>query len=140
MGRHHDDDAGIGDIVSRLTRRALRRPELGSLAGGSQGSLCRAPLPEEVALFREIAEREPPTAPVHEFWAVIGRDGGKDSVASAIATVEAVGDHREFLRSGEIATELVNAGRKSVSLRHRGASRSEAKTVLCFRNIPCSMA
>ena len=33
-------------------------------------------------LFRTIAEREPPRKPVRECWFVIGRRGGKDSVAS----------------------------------------------------------
>jgi hypothetical protein len=39
---------------------------------------------DERDFFREIAEREPPTKQVKEFWAVVGRGDGKDSVASFV--------------------------------------------------------
>jgi hypothetical protein len=45
---------------------------------------------EEEALFREVAERDPPVRQVRELWCAVGRGGGKDSVASAIATVAAL--------------------------------------------------
>ncbi len=45
---------------------------------------------EETALFREVAERDPPVKQVRELWCKIGRGGGKDLVASAIATVAAL--------------------------------------------------
>jgi hypothetical protein len=46
--------------------------------------------PAEEMLFREVAERDPPTRPVKELWACVGRSGGKDSVASAIAVTAAL--------------------------------------------------
>jgi hypothetical protein len=39
---------------------------------------------EERDLFHAIAEREPPTKPVSEFWAIVGRGGGKDSMATFV--------------------------------------------------------
>ena len=60
----------------------------------------------ELALFREVAEREPPGRPVRELWCKVGRRGGKDSVASAIATCAALGDYRSYLLLGERATVL----------------------------------
>ena len=60
----------------------------------------------ELALFREVAERDPPTERVRELWVIAGRWSGKDSVASAIATVAATGDYREHLRPGERATVM----------------------------------
>lgn len=45
---------------------------------------------EEGALFREVAERDPPAAQVKELWCKVGRSGGKDAIASAIATVSAL--------------------------------------------------
>jgi len=59
--------------------------------------------PRELELFREVAERDPPLSPVSELWCIIGRGGGKDSVASAIATVAALGTN-DFLRPGEVGT------------------------------------
>ena len=59
--------------------------------------------PRELELFHEVAEREPPMAPVQELWAIAGRGGGKDAIASAIATVAALG-HNDFLRPGEVGT------------------------------------
>jgi hypothetical protein len=40
---------------------------------------------EERDFFRTIAEREPPERPVKELWIIVGRRGGKDSIASVIA-------------------------------------------------------
>jgi hypothetical protein len=44
----------------------------------------------ELAVFRSVAEREPPKKPVSEAVFVIGRGGGKDSVASLIASCIAI--------------------------------------------------
>ncbi|HUB48348.1 MAG TPA: hypothetical protein VMB73_25510 [Acetobacteraceae bacterium] len=60
--------------------------------------------PDEVALFREVADRDPPTRRVRELWVVAGRRAGKDSIASAIATVASLDDYSAFLRTGERAT------------------------------------
>lgn len=61
---------------------------------------------EELALFHEVAERDPPKRPVREFWVVAGRRAGKDSAASAIATTMSLADYRKFLRPGERASIL----------------------------------
>lgn len=61
----------------------------------------------DLARFRELAQRDPPAGRVRELWLAIGRRGGKDSAASAIATYAAVfGDFARYLRPGERATIL----------------------------------
>lgn len=61
---------------------------------------------EELMLFREVAERDPPRRQVRELWAIVGRRGGKDSIASAIAATLSLGDYRPYLRPGERASVL----------------------------------
>jgi hypothetical protein len=64
----------------------------------------------EIETFRSIAERDPPTAPVSEAVFIIGRGGGKDSVATSIATNIAVNfDPRGKLRPGEKAVVMLLA-------------------------------
>lgn len=79
------------------------------------------PLDEaELALFREVAERDPPAKRVRELWAIAGRRSGKDSIASAIATVAATGDYRAHLRPGERATVMCLAcDREQARIVHR---------------------
>src|SRR5215472_17147456 len=56
----------------------------------------------ETALFKSVAgDRNPPTRQVRELWVIAGRRSGKDSIASAIATVPAVRDYKPYLRPGE---------------------------------------
>jgi hypothetical protein len=43
----------------------------------------------EIEFFRTIAERDPPKTRVREIWVVVGRRGGKDSIASLIAAYSA---------------------------------------------------
>jgi hypothetical protein len=63
--------------------------------------------------FRLLAEREPPPGRVREAFFAIGRRGGKDSIASAIAVHAAVfGDFARFLRPGERPVVLVVAATK----------------------------
>jgi phage terminase large subunit-like protein len=58
----------------------------------------------EIGRFRELAGRDPPERRVRELWLAIGRRGGKDSSAAAIAAYLAVyGDFQRFLRRGEKA-------------------------------------
>jgi hypothetical protein len=59
--------------------------------------------PEQLAAFREVAERDPPTSRIRELWCICGRRAGKDSIASAICTVAALGDYSPYLRPGEPA-------------------------------------
>jgi hypothetical protein len=61
----------------------------------------------EIAAFREIADRDPPGQRVAELVCAVGRGGGKDSVASLMATSAAVNfDPRGKLRPGERAYVL----------------------------------
>jgi hypothetical protein len=59
----------------------------------------------ETAFFKSVAgDRDAPTEAVREFWAVVGRRGGKDSVASAIAAYTAATfTGQDKLRPGEKA-------------------------------------
>lgn len=60
---------------------------------------------DERAKFVELAEREPPKQRVRELWCAVGRRGGKDSIASAVATYCAVVyNYVPHLRPGERAT------------------------------------
>jgi Terminase large subunit, T4likevirus-type, N-terminal len=56
---------------------------------------------EERDLFRDVADREWPAAPVDELIAVIGRGGGKNAAASALAVHAALSVDPVRLRPGE---------------------------------------
>ena len=72
-----------------------------------KGAFCLPMEPEELALFRAVAQRDPPRRRVRELWAVVGRRGGKDSIASAVACYAAgFRNYQEVLRPGEAATVL----------------------------------
>jgi hypothetical protein len=65
---------------------------------------CQAEPPssdEEVRLFHEVAERDWPTEPVDELIAIIGRSGGKNAAASALAVHAALNVDPHRLRPGE---------------------------------------
>jgi hypothetical protein len=88
----------------------------------------------EAELFNSIAQRDPPKEPVKEFAAVIGRGGGKDSAASAIAVRAAIKDYASVLRPGERATVLCIA-----------CDRNQARIILnyimgYFRSVPLLQA
>ena len=55
----------------------------------------------EAALFREVADRDPPGQRARELWALPGRWSGKDSIASAIVGYEAASFDPARLRPGE---------------------------------------
>jgi hypothetical protein len=75
---------------------------------------------DELSAFDRVAERTPPNHRVRELWTIVGRRGGKDSVASAIATVAALGDYRPQLRPGERATVMCLANdRDQAKIVHR---------------------
>jgi hypothetical protein len=57
----------------------------------------------EIAFFRSVADRDPPTKPVKEAWFVCGRGAGKDSVTSAIIAYTAALFDGGKLRPGERA-------------------------------------
>lgn len=95
---------------------AITDPKLlGSAFTGESWSTWRAVLRAAEGLpldrrqrraFRAVAERDPPRRRVRELWAIVGRRGGKDSIASAIATAAAMGDYHAQLRPGERATVM----------------------------------
>jgi hypothetical protein len=71
--------------------------------------------------FHSVAERDPPTRQVRELHSIVGRRGGKDSIASACAIVAGIGDYRQYLRPGEKATVVCVA-----------VDRTQAKIVLRY--------
>ena len=72
-----------------------------------KGAFCLPMTPEDLALFRAVAQRDPPKRRVRELWGIVGRRGGKDSIASAIACYAAgFVDYHGILRPGEAATVL----------------------------------
>ena len=59
---------------------------------------------QELAFFRQVAERDPPQKRVRELWIVAGRRAGKDSVASLVAAwAGSMFDQQHRLRPGERA-------------------------------------
>jgi hypothetical protein len=76
----------------------------------------------ERAFLREVADRDPPARPVRELWCIVGRGGGKDSIASLIAAYAgALFQRRGKLRPGERALVMCLA-----------CDRDQAKVVLDF--------
>jgi hypothetical protein len=64
----------------------------------------------ERAMFAAVSgNREAPTRPVKELWCIVGRRGGKDSVAAAIAVTFAMSDYRQYMRPGELASIVLLA-------------------------------
>ncbi len=63
---------------------------------------------EQLALFKAVSgDRSPPKRRVKELFVLAGRRSGKDSIASALATIAAsFTDYRDRLRPGEKATIL----------------------------------
>ena len=112
-------------VSAALDDRDLLAPHFAGESWSTWRAVLRAaeglPLDDDQrARFRAVAEREPPGKRVRELWAVVGRRGGKDSVASAIATVAALGDYRGLLRPGEKATVMCLAcDRDQAKIVHR---------------------
>lgn len=96
-------------IDEALTDPALFQPWFdGDTWGGWRAVLKAAyALPmtgDEVDFFRSIADRDPPKRRVRELWCIVGRGGGKDSVASGVAAYSAaLFDQGHRLRPGERA-------------------------------------
>ncbi|HEV2160902.1 MAG TPA: hypothetical protein VGR52_01515 [Stellaceae bacterium] len=95
-----------------LTDRQLLGPYFAGASWLAWKSVLKAVYAERLGklerdLFVAVAGgREPPRAPVKQVVAIVGRRGGKDSAASAIATKAAVADYGAVLRPGERATVL----------------------------------
>jgi hypothetical protein len=74
-----------------------------------KAAFCIPMTPEELTVFRAVAERDPPRHRVRELWCIVGRRGGKDSIASAIAAYFAAfidWKGEGLLRPGETASVL----------------------------------
>jgi hypothetical protein len=72
-----------------------------------KAAFCLPMSADEIAFFRTVSDREPPTERVRELWVVAGRRAGKDSVASLIAAhAAALFDEQGKLRPGERAAVL----------------------------------
>ena len=101
--------APVIDIVSAINHPGLFAPWFpGASWDHFRGVLKAAfalPMTEsEREFFRTVAERDPPTKQVRQLWCVVGRGGGKDSIASLIAAfAAALFEHRRQLRPGETA-------------------------------------
>ena len=102
------------DIVQALDDPLLFGPWFSGPSWATWKAVLKAafciPMDEgEIKLFRGVAQRDPPKRRVRELWAVVGRRGGKDSVASAVACFAAgFIDYRKTkaLRPGERASVL----------------------------------
>jgi hypothetical protein len=100
------------DIVQALDDPNLFGPWFAGPSWATWKAVLKAafciPMDEgEIKLFRGVAERDPPKRRVRELWAVVGRRGGKDSVASAVACyASGFIDYKKVLRPGERASVL----------------------------------
>jgi hypothetical protein len=72
----------------------------------------------QTAFFKSVAgDRVAPTASIREFWAIVGRRGGKDSIISLIAAYMAsTFDPRGILRPGERAVVACIAPDRATAL------------------------
>ena len=97
---------------------------------GSSWSLWRAVLKaangepltaDELQAFRSVADRDPPTKRVKELVCVVGRGGGKDAIASFIATLAAVTfEPKGKLRPGERASVFcIGCDTQQAAIAHR---------------------
>jgi hypothetical protein len=99
------------DLIDALADQALFQPWFVGPSWDMWRAVLKAayakPLsPDELELFRQVAERGPPEQPVHELWIAAGRRAGKDSIASAIVAASALVDHSAILRPGERGVAL----------------------------------
>ena len=100
------------DLIDALDDPALFQPWFAGPSWGPWRAVLKAACghwldDDELTLFRQVAQRDPPSRRVRELWIVAGRRAGKDSIASAIAA-HAAGfvDYGHVLRPGELASVL----------------------------------
>jgi hypothetical protein len=102
-------EAKVIDIVDAMNNPALFEPWFRGDSWDGWRTILKAAyaLPmtaAEIEFFRAVAERDPPEQRVRELWIVVGRRGGKDSIASLIAAHSAaLFDQQDKLRPGERA-------------------------------------
>jgi len=101
-----------------------------------KGAFALSMSEDERAFFHTVAERDPPTKPVRELWCVIGRSGGKDSIASLIiAYAAALFDRRDRLRPGERALCMCLACDREQAGIVLGYTRSYFEDIAPFRTM-----
>jgi hypothetical protein len=99
-------------VTDAMTDERLLGPHFAGASWANWRAVLKAAFAEpmsasEIETFRVVAERNPPSNPVSEAVFVVGRGGGKDSIASLIATVTAINfNPRGKLRPGEAATVM----------------------------------
>ncbi len=96
------------DIVRAMNHPAMFQPWFAGPSWDNwrtvlKGAFALPMNASEQAFFRTVAERDPPSKPVRELWAIVGRGGGKDSVASVVAAYTAALFSPKCLRPGERA-------------------------------------
>jgi hypothetical protein len=102
-------------IVEAMENPALFGPHFAGDSWSTWRAVLKATfgepmLPAEREVLWSVAERAPPTKRVKEAVYIVGRGGGKDSIASLIAAYVAVTfDPRGKLRPGEHATVMLLA-------------------------------
>jgi hypothetical protein len=103
--------ATIG-VVDAMSSPALFGPHFAGASWDTWRAVLKAAFAEpmsdgEIATFRAVAERDPPRQRVSELDAIVGRGGGKDSIASLMASTVAVNfDPKGKLRPGEKAVVM----------------------------------
>lgn len=130
------------DIVTAMNSPALFAPWFDGPSWDGWRAVLKAvyalPMTDaEIEFFRSVSERDPPTRPVKELWAVCGRGAGKDSVASLIvAYIAAMFDRQNSkLRPGERAlVGLVAVDREQAQI-VKGYIRSFFRDVLVLRKM-----
>jgi hypothetical protein len=101
------DKIGFGDAMDSplLFEPFFRAPSWSLWRAVVRAAFAEPMTADQIAEFRTVAERDPPTAPVSELILPIGRGGGKDSIASFLLAVIAMNfDPKGILRPGEKAT------------------------------------
>ena len=92
---------------------------------------------DDTAQFREIAARDPPKSRARELVAIVGRGGGKDSIASLIATCAAINfDPRASkLRPGETVVVMCLACDRAQAGIVFGYIRAYFETIPALRSL-----
>jgi hypothetical protein len=122
--------APIIDLASAMQHPKLFRPWFDGPSWDHWRAVLKAafalPMTDaEREFFHTVAEREPPTKRVRELWCVVGRGGGKDSVASLIAAyVAALFEPGRKLRLGERALVMCLACDRDMAQIVLGYTRS----------------
>src|SRR6266446_5858995 len=127
------------DIVTAMNSKLLfadwfKGPSWGNWQTVLKGGFALPMTDDERAFFRTVADRDPPTRPARELWFIVGRGGGKDSIASlVIAHAAALFDRRDRLRPGERALCMCLACDRDQAKIILGYTRSYFESIAPFR-------